>query len=71
MMWSQLKGKIKDLITPELKERIDIYCTCYHDAHDDYGEVWITFDGNKVFGGGYYHWYMAPLPNELSWKTAA
>ena len=65
MMWSQLKKSIKEFITPQLQKRIDIDCTCYHDAHDDVGEVWITLDGNKIFGGGYYHWYVTPLPDKL------
>ncbi len=65
MMWSQLKERIKEFITPQLQKRIDIYCTCYHEAHDDVGEVWITLDGNKIFGGGYYHWYVTPLPDKL------
>lgn len=65
MMWSKLRQRIKGIITQELRDRIDIHCTCYHDAHDENGEVWITLDGNKVFGGGYYHWYLTPIPHEL------
>lgn len=63
MIWSKLRKKFKGFITPELRERIDVFCTSYHDAHDDYGEAWITVDGEKVFGGGYYHWYMNPIPH--------
>ncbi|WP_132102124.1 hypothetical protein [Dehalobacter sp. MCB1] len=65
MIWSKLRKKIKDFITPGLRDRIDVHCTRYHDAHDDYGEAWITLDGQKVLGGGYYHWYMAHIPQEL------
>ncbi len=65
MIWSKLRKKIKEFITPELRDRIDIHSTRYHDAHDNYGEVWITLDGKKVLGGGYYHWYMTPIPQEL------
>ncbi|CUU48889.1 SF0329 family protein [Clostridium beijerinckii] len=57
MMWSKLRKEIRELITSELRQRIDIHCTCYHDAHDNYGEVWITLDGKKLFGGGHYYWY--------------
>lgn len=55
MMWSKLRKKIKEFFAPELRERIDVHLTYYHDAHDDDGEVWITLDGKKIFGGGYYH----------------
>lgn len=64
MMWSKLRKKFKGFITPDLRERIDVHLTCYHDAHDDYGEAWITLDGKKIFGGGYYHWYVTPIPIE-------
>lgn len=64
MDWSKLRVLIKDFITPELRKRIDIHETRYRKAHDGYGEVWITLDGEKIFGGGYYHWYMNTLPIE-------
>ena len=59
MQWSKLRSNIRSFIYPQLKDRIDIHCTRYHDAHDDYGEVWITVDKIKIQGGGYYHWYKA------------
>lgn len=65
MTWSKLRVQIKDFITLELRKRIDIHATRYHDAHDDQGEVWITVDGKKIFGGGYYHWYVNALPIEV------
>jgi hypothetical protein len=64
MKWSKLRKKFKEFITPELKERIDVHMTCYHEAHDDYGEAWITLDGKKIFGGGYYHLYVTPIPTD-------
>lgn len=64
-MWSKLRVTLKDLITDELKDRIDIHLTRYHEAHDGYGEIWFTFDGKKIFGGGYYHWYVTEIPEEL------
>ncbi|WP_156158032.1 SF0329 family protein [Gordoniibacillus kamchatkensis] len=64
-MWSKLRVKLKSFITEELRNRIDIHLTRYHDAHDGYGEIWITLDEKKIFGGGYYHWYMTPVPDEL------
>jgi len=63
MMWSKLINKFKGFINPESRGIIDVFCTSYHDARDDYGEAWITVDGEKVFGGGYYHWYMNPIPH--------
>ena len=62
MDWSKLRVLIKDFIVPDLRQRIDIHETRYRKAHDGYGEVWITLDGEKISGGGYYHWYMSPLP---------
>jgi hypothetical protein len=64
-MWSKLRVKLKSFITEDLKDRIDVHLTRYHDAHDGYGEIWITLDGEKIFGGGYYHWYLTPIPLEL------
>ncbi|ULO08515.1 hypothetical protein H1230_06825 [Paenibacillus sp. 19GGS1-52] len=65
MKWSKLRVNLKSFIIPELRDRIDFHLTCYHDAHDNYGEVWVTVDGEKIFGGGYYHWYVTPLLPEL------
>ncbi|OKP84086.1 hypothetical protein A3842_08440, partial [Paenibacillus sp. P3E] len=65
MDWSKLRVRIRALITPEIRKRIDIHETRYREAHDGYGEVWITLDGKKIFGGGYYHWYMNPLPEDI------
>lgn len=55
---------MRNLFAPELKNRIDIHCTGYHEAHDEEGEAWVTIDGKKIFGGGYYHWYTTPIPKE-------
>jgi hypothetical protein len=62
MIWSKLRKRIRGFITPELHDRIDLHLTGYREAHDAEGEVWITLDGNKICGGGYYHWYTSPLP---------
>lgn len=65
-MWSQRRVQLKRLITEELRNnRIDIHVTRYREAHDGHGEIWITLDGKKIFGGGDYHWYRAPIPHEL------
>lgn len=70
MKWSKLRKKFKEFIAPELRERIDVHLTCYHDAHDDVDEVWITLDGKKIFGGGYYHWYVTPFPSKSDSEIA-
>ncbi|WP_340401572.1 hypothetical protein [Paenibacillus sp. FSL H8-0079] len=66
MDWSKLRVMIREFITPGLKKRIDIHETRYREAHDGYGEAWITLDGKKIFGGGYYHWYMNELPENIT-----
>ncbi|WP_336881232.1 SF0329 family protein [Priestia koreensis] len=70
MMWSKLRKKIKEFITPELKNRIDIHCTSYRNAHDEADEVWITLDGKKIFGGGFYHRLAAPFPSKSDKEVA-
>jgi hypothetical protein len=65
MVWSKIKKQIKEFIVADLKKRIDIYCTSYSKAHDDVGEAWITVDKEKIAGGGYCHWQVAEMPEEL------
>lgn len=65
MPWSKLRANIREFITPELRKRIDIHATRYHEAHDHHGEAWITLNGKKIFGGGHYHWYLNPLTFEV------
>lgn len=54
MKWSQLKHRIKQLISPELRDRLDFHVTRYHEAHDQEGEFWITIDKQTIFSGSYY-----------------
>ncbi|MBK6734091.1 MAG: hypothetical protein IPG61_08370 [bacterium] len=54
MNWSGKRKSFKSMLCPELSKRVDIYVTSYRGAHDDVGEAWITLDGEKVFGAGYY-----------------
>ncbi len=63
MQWSKLKRQIKDRVCPELRDRIDFHVTRYREATNDGNEAWITYDGNKIFGAGYYHRFV-PLWNE-------
>lgn len=52
--WSKIKKDVVRLICPQVRKRIDFHVTAYREAHDDRGEAWITIDGKKVFGCGYY-----------------
>ena len=55
MQWSKLKSRVQDLISPELKKRIDFHVTSYRKSHDGADKVWILIDGVKVFSCNYYH----------------
>jgi hypothetical protein len=57
MMWSKIRSELKELLVPELRDRVDVHCTHYRHATDNYGEAWITVDKQKVDGGGYFHWH--------------
>jgi hypothetical protein len=54
MQWSKLKSRIKNLICPELKDRIDFHLTSYRESHDGADKVWITIDGQRVFSCKHY-----------------
>jgi len=59
MRWSQIRKQVREFICPELRAIVDFHVTGYRKAHDDVGEAWITVDGNKVFGAGFYKWWNA------------
>lgn len=54
MRWSKLKTRIKDLISPDLKDRIDFHVTSYRESHDGADKVWITIDRERVFSCKHY-----------------
>jgi hypothetical protein len=54
MQWSKLKSRIKALIAPELRDRIDFHLTSYRASHDGADKVWITIDGARVFDCKHY-----------------
>ncbi len=54
MQWSKLKTRVKDFITPELRDRMDFYVTSYRNSHDGADKVWITIDGEKIFSCKHY-----------------
>ena len=64
MQWSKLKSRIKALICPELRDRIDFHVTRYREATDFGTEAWITLDGEKIFGAGHYHRF---VPECIEW----
>jgi hypothetical protein len=55
MQWSKLKSRVKGLICPELRDRIDIHLTSYRESHDGADKVWTTVDGQRVFSCKHYH----------------
>ena len=54
MQWSKLKSRIKALIAPEFRDRIDFHLTSYRESHDGADKVWITIDGERVFDCKHY-----------------
>ncbi len=54
MQWSKLKTRIKSMICPELKDRVDFYVTSYRESHDGADKVWITVDGERIFDCKHY-----------------
>ena len=54
MQWSKLKSRVKALICPELRDRIDFHLTSYRESHDGADKVWITVDGQRVFSCKHY-----------------
>jgi hypothetical protein len=56
MQWSKLKTRIKSLVCPELRKRIDFHITSYRESHDGVEKAWITLDGVKIFNCSHYHY---------------
>lgn len=48
MKWSQLKTRIEDNFAASVHGRVEVWTTRYRHAHDQDGEAWITFDGQRV-----------------------
>jgi hypothetical protein len=63
MQWSKLRFRVKELICPELKKRIDFFLTSYRKSHDGADKVWITIDGQRIFSCSHY-------PSERAWHQA-
>ena len=52
MKWSKLKQRIEVGFADAVKGRVEVWSTRYRKAHDEFGEGWITVDGEKVHGIG-------------------
>ncbi len=61
MQWSKLKSRIKELICPELSNRVDFHLTSYRKSHDGADKVWITVDGQRVLSCKHYRHEWARL----------
>jgi hypothetical protein len=66
MQWSKLKSRVKDFISPELKDRIDFHLTSYRKSHDEADKVWITIDGKRIFGCKHYAYEFGE--RQLNWS---
>lgn len=62
MQWSKVKTRVKALLAPSLRPRIDIYMTQYRVHHNDQGAVctckdaydlWFTVDKHEIFRASY------------------
>lgn len=65
MKWTKLKQRIESRFVPELNGRVEVYTTCYRRAHDDEGELFVTLDGEKIYGAAQYTYW-----NERAIKCA-
>lgn len=54
MQWSKLKSRVKSLIVPALRDRIDFHLTSYRSSHDGADKVWIMIDGKRIFSCKHY-----------------
>ena len=62
MQWSKIKTRLRSLVTPALRSRVDFHLTVYRSHHNDHGstckcskgrELWITLDRVKIFRANY------------------
>lgn len=49
MNWSDLRARIRENLSPDIRDRIDFHVTVYRKSHDSaYGRAWITIDRKQV-----------------------
>lgn len=53
MQWSKIRTRLRALVCPELRKRVDFHLTNYRKYGSSGNEVWITVDGAKVFSASY------------------
>ena len=58
MQWSKLKTRVRALICPELRKRIDFHTTSYRHSHDEAEKCWITVDGKRVLTLSWYAYHL-------------
>lgn len=49
MQWSKLRSRLRDLLSSEMKPRVDYQLTSYREHSDLAHEVWITIDKERAF----------------------
>jgi len=49
LRWSQLKVRVEQNLAASVRGRVQIFQTVYHRAPDNFGEIWVTLDGEQVF----------------------
>ena len=54
MQWSALKTRVKSLISPDLRKRVDFHVTSYRRSHDEAEKAWLTIDGEIAFVASWY-----------------
>jgi hypothetical protein len=52
MHWSQLKKRVEERFAPSLRGRLEIWATSYRQHGGEYGEIWMTLDGERVVSAG-------------------
>ncbi len=48
--WSRLRMKLQSLWATSVVPRLDVHMTLYPHLKEEYGRVWITWDGKDVYG---------------------
>ncbi len=53
MQWSKIRTRLRALVCPELRKRVDFHLTNCREFGSRAHELWITVDGEKVFSASY------------------
>jgi hypothetical protein len=52
--WPKMRSRVRDLICPALRKRIDFHVTSYRRSHDEAEKAWITVDGERLLTCSWY-----------------